>query len=209
VLSVNVGRPQLISNGERTEKSSIRKQAVEGRVAVRGVNIEGDDQADRAVHGGPDKAVYAYAREDTDWWESELGRELPNGMFGENLTTAGIDLSSLRIGDRFRVGTAVLEVSEPRFPCWKLAARFKDPLMVRRFAKALRPGAYFRIAREGELGAGDELTLEERAAHHDVTIGFFARAFLEDRSKLELILAAPISDTWRHWITALAYSSTK
>jgi MOSC domain-containing protein YiiM len=204
VISVNVGRPQLISTGKRTDKSSIRKQPVEGRVAVRGVNLEGDDQADRTVHGGPDKAVYAYAREDTDWWESELGRDLPNGMFGENLTTRGIDLNALKVGERLRIGTALLEVSEPRFPCWKLGARFEDPLMLRRFADAVRPGTYLRIVEEGELGAGDEIVVEH-TPKHDVTIEHFARTYLEEHENLGTLLRAPIADEWRAWI----YSRTK
>lgn len=199
VISVNVGRPQLISTGKRTEKSSIRKQPVDGRVRVEGVNLAGDDQADRSVHGGRHKAVYSYAREDIDWWESELERELPDGVFGENLTTREIELTDLEIGDRVRIGTVLLEVSEPRFPCWKLGARFQDPLMLKRFAKALRPGAYFRIVEPGELGAGDKMKVEQHA-RHDVTIGYFARAYLEDREKLPTLLSAPISNSWREWI---------
>ena len=149
VLSVNVAQIREIPHQGRMVPTGIWKLPVEGRVAVRGVNIEGDEQADRAVHGGPHKAVYAYAREDIDWWQDELGRELPNGVFGENLTVRDLDLGAALIGERWRVGSAVLEVSEPRFPCWKLGVRFDDPKMLKRFAAARRPGTYLRIAEEG------------------------------------------------------------
>src|SRR3982751_3259146 len=132
--------------------SAIGKAPVTGRVRVEGVNVAGDDQADRRVHGGPDKAVYAYAREDEDWWAQQLGRELPPGMFGENLTTEGVDVSGAVIGERWRIGPPLLEVGQPGLPCAKLGIRFGDPLMVRRFGEASRPGAYLRIVTPGELG---------------------------------------------------------
>ena len=180
--------------------TGIWKVPVEGRVAVRGVNIEGDEQADRSVHGGPDKAVYAYGREDTDWWEGELGRELPYGAFGENLTLQGVDVSNALIGERWRIGTVLLEVSEPRFPCWKLGVRFGDPRMLKRFSLALRPGAYLRIAEEGELAAGDAVEIVERP-DHDLTIAGFAHAYLEDRDSLPRLLEVPaVSKMWRDWV---------
>src|SRR4051795_12632757 len=123
LLSVNVGRPRAVATGRRTVSTAIWKHAVEGRVGVRGVNLDGDDQADRTVHGGPDKAVYAYAREDADWWEAELGRAIEAGGFGENLTTEGLSLTDALIGERWAVGTTVLEVCQPRFPCFKLGLR--------------------------------------------------------------------------------------
>ena len=129
--------------------SAIGKAPVEGRVRVEGVNVEGDDQADRRVHGGPDKAVYAYAREDAAFWAGELGRELGPGAFGENLTTEGLDVSGAVVGERWRIGDVELEVCQPRLPCNKLALRMGEPLMVKRFAQASRPGAYLRIAVEG------------------------------------------------------------
>src|SRR3954452_5821954 len=115
LLSVNVGRPRTVPRGAGTARTAIWKAPVAGRVAVRGVNLAGDDQADRRIHGGPDKAVYAYASEDYEWWATELGT-VPPVAFGENLTTAGIDLRDCRVGDRWRVGTTVLEVSQPRTP---------------------------------------------------------------------------------------------
>jgi MOSC domain-containing protein YiiM len=209
--AVNVGTPRPIerSNGS-VETSSIWKEPVSGRVAVRGVNIHGDDQADRRVHGGPDKAVYAYAGEDTDWWESQLGRELGPGTFGENLTLRGVDVTGARIGERWRIGTALFEVTSPRVPCWKLAKKMDDPRFIKRFAQAGRPGAYLRIIEEGELAAGDEVEIVSRP-DADVTVGLFAEAFEHDRSLLSRLLEADaLPDDWRDWIEehAARYSST-
>ena len=180
-------------------KTGIWKRPVEGRVPVRGVNVAGDDQGDRSVHGGPDKAVYAYAREDTDWWERELGCELPDGVFGENLTLRGVDVTGALIGERWRIGSVLLEVAEPRFPCWKLGLRFGDPKMLKRFAAARRPGAYLRIAEEGELGGADEVVVVARPAH-DLTIAAFAHAYLEDHSQLPRLLIPEVSEAWRDWV---------
>ena len=158
VVSVNVGRPQQLSvRRGRPLMSAIGKAPVEGRVRVAGVNVEGDDQADRRVHGGPDKAVYAYAAEDAAFWEAELGRELGPGAFGENLTTEGVDVSGAVVGERWRIGSVELEVCQPRLPCSKLALRLGEPEMVKRFAQASRPGAYLRIVSEGSLAAGDAI----------------------------------------------------
>jgi MOSC domain-containing protein YiiM len=191
LLSVNTGRPQQISvRRGRPLMSAIGKAPVEGRVRVDGVNVAGDDQADRRVHGGPDKAVYAYASEDTAWWEAELGRTLAPGMFGENLTTEGVDVSGAVIGERWQVGTVELEVCQPRLPCAKLGLRFGDPMMVRRFGEARRPGAYLRIVREGEIGAGDTIEVVHRPAH-GVTVRDVSAAILLDESLLARAAAAP------------------
>jgi MOSC domain-containing protein YiiM len=191
VVSVNVGRPaQIASRRGRALMSAIVKAPVSGRVRAAGVNLEGDDQADRRVHGGPDKAVYAYAAEDTAWWEQELGRPLGPGAFGENLTTEGIDVSGAVIGERWRIGTVELEVCQPRQPCAKLGIRFGDPLMLRRFAEASRPGAYLRIVREGELEEGDAVEIGPRPAH-GVTVALVARALLLDDALLARAAAAP------------------
>jgi MOSC domain-containing protein YiiM len=180
VLSVNVALPRQIHvRRGRPIHSAIGKAPVEGRVRVEGVNLVGDDQADRRVHGGPDKAVYAYAIEDVRWWARELGRDLAPGMFGENLTTEGVELTGAVIGERWRVGTTELEVCQPRQPCFKLGLRFGDPLMLRRFAQASRPGAYLRIIREGDLGAGDPVEILSRP-EHGVTIGLVGDAILLD-----------------------------
>ena len=191
LLSVNAGQPvQIGVRGGRPVMSAIGKVPVAGRVRVAGVNLEGDDQADRRVHGGPDKAVYAYAAEDTAWWAEGLRRELGPGAFGENLTVEGVDVTGAVIGERWRVGTVELEVCQPRQPCMKLARRFDDLLMVRRFALASRPGAYLRIVTEGEIGAGDAITVTDRP-EHGITIAHVARAVLLDDSLLESAAAAP------------------
>ena len=137
VASVNVGRPRPVDTGRRVVETAIWKRPVAGRVAVRGVNVDGDDQADRTVHGGPDKAVYAYALEEIRQWEDELGRPLGAAAFGENLTTEGIDVSGALVGERWRIGTTLLEVVQPRLPCFKLGLRMGDPTFVKRFARVV------------------------------------------------------------------------
>jgi MOSC domain-containing protein YiiM len=191
LVSVNVGRPRQVSvRRGRPVMSAIGKAPVSGRVRVAGVNVEGDDQADRLVHGGPDKAVYAYASEDTAWWSARLAREVGPGAFGENLTLEGVDVTGAVIGERWRIGTVELQVCQPRLPCFKLGLRFGDPQMVKLFAQAGRPGAYLRILTEGELGAGDRVDISERPAH-GVTIGTVARAILLDETLLGPAAAAP------------------
>lgn len=179
LMSVNVGRGRQIAISRRGRPviSAIGKSAVAGRLAVRGVNLAGDEQADRRVHGGPDKAIYAYASEDTAWWASVLGHELRPGAFGENLTTLGVEVSGAVIGERWRIGSSELEVCQPRQPCYKLGIAFDDPGMVRRFAQAGRPGAYLRIVQEGELGAGDEVEIIWRP-DHGITIASVSRAII-------------------------------
>ena len=191
LVSVNVGTPQQLSvRCGRPMMSSIYKAPVEGRVRVEGINVGGDRQADRRVHGGPEKAVYAYAREDADWWEDVLGVEIANGMFGENLTLEGVEVSGAVVGERWRIGTVELEVCQPRLPCSKLGIRFGDPRMVKRFAQASRPGAYLRILTEGELAAGDEVEVTHRP-EHGVTIALVSDAVLKDRSLAARVLMAP------------------
>jgi MOSC domain-containing protein YiiM len=213
VEAVNVGTPRPIERSNGTvETSSIWKEPVSGRVAVRGVNVDGDDQADREVHGGPDRAVYAYAGEDTDWWEAEVGRELGAGTFGENLTLRGVDVTGARVGERWRIGSVVLEVTAPRIPCWKLAKKMDDPKFIKRFTHARRPGAYLRIIEEGELGAGDEVEIVHRP-DHDVTLALFVEAYEHDRTQLHRLLDAgeALPDYWSEWIEGQLgrYSSTK
>lgn len=205
IVSVNVGRPTTIGMRRgRPVASAIVKAPVSGRVRAEGVNLVGDEQADRRVHGGPDKAVYAYAREDADWWAGELGAEVPDGAFGENLTTAGVDCTNAVIGERWRVGTTLLEVCQPRVPCFKLGLRFGDPGMLKRFAQASRPGAYLRIVEEGELGAGDAVEVVERPGH-GVTIRLVSDAMLLDETLLAQTLAAPQLPARLHaWIAQRA-----
>ncbi len=203
VLSVNVGLPRAFEYRGRPAKSAIWKSPVAGRVAARGVNLAGDDQADRAAHGGYDKAVYAYAVEDARWWEEREGRPFAAGDFGENLTTEGIAVNDARIGERWRIGTALLEVSEPRIPCWRLGVRMNDAAFIRRFTEALRPGAYLRIMEEGDVGAGDEIRVVERPGQ-GLTVRDVFRIYTRDRGEVEKIAAHPrMSESWRRWAMRL------
>jgi len=201
VLSVNVGRPREVRTERgRSISTAIWKHPVQGRVRVEGVNLAGDDQADRRVHGGPDKAVYAYASEDTAWWEARLGRTLGPGAFGENLTTAGLDPTAAVVGERWAVGSTLLEVRQPRLPCFKLALKMGDPLFVRRFADAMRLGAYLGIVRECELGADDAIEVVARP-DHGVTVGLVAEVYLRDHARAGELLAAPaLPASWRAWV---------
>jgi MOSC domain-containing protein YiiM len=199
VLSVNVGRVREFDYNGRPAKSAIWKSPVAGRIAARGVNLEGDDQADRKAHGGPDKSVYAYAIEDLRWWEEKLGRSLQYGQFGENLTTEGVAVNDALVGERWAIGTGVFEVSEPRIPCWRLGVRMNDQGFVRRFTEALRPGTYLRIVVEGAVGAGDEIRIIERP-EHGLTVRDIFRIYTRDREEVERLLTVPrISESWRGW----------
>ena len=158
VLSVNVALPRTVTWNEREVVTGIFKRPVLGRVMVRELGLEGDDQADLTVHGGVRKAVYAYPSEHYDYWQHELKRELPWGMFGENLTTVGLLEDSVRIGDRFRIGSVNLEVTQPRFPCYKLGIKFGSMEMVQRFQDSGRSGFYLAVRSQGEIAAGDPIT---------------------------------------------------
>jgi MOSC domain-containing protein YiiM len=200
VEAVNVGVPRPVELDGHTVWTAIWKRPVEGRVPLRGVNLRGDDQADRTVHGGPDKAVYAYGAEDTEWWEAELGRPLGPGAFGENLTTRGLPVSGAVIGERWAVGSTLLEVAQPRLPCFKLGLRMGDPRFLKRFAAAARPGAYLRVIREGDLGAGDAIEVVSRPAH-GVTSALVSRALLREPRLLEVAQQAPeLPGELREWM---------
>jgi MOSC domain-containing protein YiiM len=199
VESINVGRPRTVDWHGREVTSGIWKEPVTGRRWLRGVNVDGDDQADRRVHGGPTKAVYAYAAEDYAWWGTELAVALEPGTFGENLTISGVDLADRVVGERWRIGTAVLRVTEPRIPCFKLGMRMGDAEFVHRFAEAARPGTYLAIEIEGELGAGDPIELLDRP-DHDVTIGTVERAYHGHRELRPGLVDVPeLSEAWRNW----------
>jgi len=199
VVSVNVGRIRPVERDGKPATTAIWKTPVSGRVRAEGVNLSGDDQADRTVHGGYDKAVYAYAIEDTRWWESELGRGVGPGGFGENLTLEGLPLVDSVVGERWTAGTAVLEVSEPRLPCWKLGLRMGDALFPRRFTRAARPGTYLRIVEAGDVGAGDDVRVVSRP-DHGLTVGDIWRVYHRDHRDVASLLAVPqLSGSWREW----------
>jgi MOSC domain-containing protein YiiM len=183
VVSVNVGRPAPLATGRRVVQSAIGKAPVEGPVAVRGVNVEGDDQADRSVHGGPDQAVYAYASEDIAFWADVTGLDLGPGAFGENLTLAGLDPSAARIGEHWRIGSVELRVTAPRIPCFKLEARMGVRGFQKQFLHSGRPGAYLAIEQEGVLQAGDAIEIVHRPAH-EVTPRLLVETMWLDRTRL-------------------------
>ena len=164
LISVNVGLPRVVlSHGEKVV-TGIFKEPVAGRVTLRTLNLDGDRQADLAVHGGPSKAVYAYPSEHYEYWRHELAEvKLPWGMFGENFTTAGLFETELNIGDKFRVGSAVVMATEPRMPCYKLGIKFGRSDIVKRFLASERTGFYFAVLQEGEVGMGDPMELIERS----------------------------------------------
>jgi MOSC domain-containing protein YiiM len=198
VLSVNVGTIREVSWRGHVVTTAIWKHPVEGRIAIRGVNLDGDDQADREVHGGPDKAVYAYAREDYDAWRDRHDVDTEPGLFGENLTVEGIDLAHAIVGERWSVGSAILEVAQPRLPCFKLGIRMDDPRFPKRFQAEGRMGAYLRILREGDVGAGDAITIVSRP-DHGVTLADMVGA-LHDPEKQQVLARVPnLPAFWRRF----------
>lgn len=180
VLSVQVGSPRTVRWHGKTVETGIWKEPVAGRVAVARHNLAGDRQADLSVHGGPDKAVYAYPAEHYAWWREQLPDvELRWGAFGENLTVEGLREDRVAIGDRFRIGTAEFMVTQPRMPCFKLGIKFDRPQIVKEFLRSERSGFYFAIVREGELGAGDPIELVQHA-DASLTVTDVVRLYVAD-----------------------------
>jgi MOSC domain-containing protein YiiM len=207
VVSVNVGEPRQVESRGRRVLTGIFKSPVAGAVPIRRANLDGDRQADLTVHGGPDKAVYAYPAEHYEYWAGELGRALEWGAFGENLTFEGLPLENeIAIGDRIRAGTAELVVVQPRLPCFKLGLRFGDPGMVKRFLRADRTGYYLRVDREGEVSAGDAAVV---VARHPagVPVSEITRLYARDRDDadgLRRVLAVDaLPDNWRPYFEEL------
>lgn len=189
VESVNVGRTVDVPWGQ-LRRSAIDKRPVTGPVHVHRLGLEGDDVADQLNHGGPDQAVYAYAGEDLDAWGAELGRELSPGLFGENLTTRGIDLTEARAGDRWRVGGALLEICGVRIPCSVFQGFLGERQWVRRFTQAQAPGPYLRVVEEGSVAAGDTIEVVERR-DHDITVGLVFRALTTERALVPVLAGEP------------------
>ena len=201
IISVNVGMPREVEWKGHQVLTGIFKEPIEGRVRVRTLNLDGDGQADLNVHGGATKAVYVYPSEHYRFWREELeGRELPWGMFGENLTTSGLDEETVRIGDRFRIGTAEFQVTEPRMPCAKLGLRFGREDILKRFLVSGRSGFYLSVLCEGDVGAGDaieEIHREENTVRVlDVTLGYS-----KERNNRELLQrlaeTEKLPESWR------------
>jgi MOSC domain-containing protein YiiM len=199
VVSVNVGTPREVGYRGNTVRTAIWKDPVAGPVKVGGHKVEGDEQGNPEVHGGPDKAVYAYAAEDYEWWGAGLGRDLGPGTFGENLTLRGIDVSHALVGERWRVGGALLEVAQPRIPRIKRGMRMGSQRFPSRFAAAGRPGAYLRILAEGEVAAGDPAEVVHRPGH-DLSVAEVSRIYHDDHAGAARLLQVPeLAATWRPW----------
>lgn len=201
LISVNVGVPQLVMSHGEPVSTGIFKAPVSGRVMLRTLNLDGDRQADLSVHGGPSKAVYGYPSEHYEYWKKELpDMELPWGMFGENFTTEGLFESDLNIGDRFRIGTALVMITEPRLPCYKLGLKFGRSDIIRRFLASERTGFYFAVLQEGELGAGD-LIEPMPESKSGVRVSDITRLYVRDKHNVELLRRAvevdALPESWR------------
>jgi MOSC domain-containing protein YiiM len=200
ITSVNVGTPQQITVPYGMVLTAIFKSPVEGRVSVKYHNIEGDRQADLTVHGGPKKAVYAYPSEHYAYWHEKLpDMELPPGVFGENLTTTGLLETEVFIGDRYRFGSAVLEVTQPRMPCFKLGIRFDRADMVKLFWQSKKSGIYFSITEEGDLAAGDRIECIERA-QDSIAVADVVRLYMREEHSQEVLqqaLRSSLSGSWK------------
>jgi MOSC domain-containing protein YiiM len=204
LVSVNVGRPREVDWHGRMVRTSIWKSPVRGLVRVNSLNLEGDEQSDLSVHGGPEKAVYAYPREHYEYWRRELqATDLAWGAFGENFTTEGLLEPEIRIGDRIRAGSAEFLVTQPRMPCFKLGIRFGRDDMVKRFLRSGRSGFYLAVVREGDVGTGDSLEFAGRD-EHGVTVADIASLYARDQDNEELLRRAvdvpALPDSWKGYL---------
>ena len=208
LLSLNVGLPRQVRFQGELVTTGIFKEPVQGSVRLRKLNLEGDKQADLKVHGGVDKAVYAYAGEHYDYWRQELPEmSLPWGMFGENFTTEGMFEESVNIGDQFKVGTANLIATQPRMPCYKLGVKFGSMDMIKRFLASGLTGVYFKVMKEGELEQGDEIKLIKKD-ENSVTVKDIVRIYTIDKDDIQTIERAikikDLPNGWRyHFIKQL------
>ena len=206
VLSVNITATILEGEWIATEvQTGIDKRPISGAVRFENEQVHGDVIGDKSAHGGYDQAVYAYAREDADWWEQQIALTIENGRFGENLTTQGIDVSAAVIGERWRVGSVILEVSQPRIPCRTFAGFWKRPTLIKEFMAAGKPGTYLRIIQEGEITAGDEIEIIHLPSH-GITIADVYAAKNGERSKVEEIaLVKELSPQYQEWAQSLRH----
>jgi MOSC domain-containing protein YiiM len=203
IISVNIGLPREVKWKGKTVRTGIFKQPVKDRVMLRSLNLDGDGQADLTVHGGLEKAVYVYPFEHYDYWQSELpDTELTLGNFGENFTTTGLREEELNIGDRFRIGTVKLMVTQPRLPCYKLGIRFGRADMVKRFLASRRTGFYFSVLQEGEVGTGDTLELVSRD-DNNITVADITQLYTHEQTNPELLhraaQLAALPESWRNY----------
>jgi len=203
VLSLNVSLPRLVEHNGEPVATGIFKEPVSGPVMLRTLNLDGDRQADLSVHGGPQKAVYAYPSEHYAFWRQGLpDMKLPPGMFGENLTTEGLLDESVNVGDCFRVGKAELVATQPRLPCYKLGIKFGRPDIIKRFLQSRRTGFYFAVRKEGEVQAGDEIELISRDPNH-ISIPDIVRLYAFEKDDLETMRRAikvpALPQSWREY----------
>lgn len=208
LISLQVGLPQIVPGHDGDVATGIFKHAVDGRIEMRSLNLDGDRQADLTVHGGQDKAVYGYPSEHYPFWKTQLpGIDLPWGSFGENLTTAGLDEKTVHIGDRFAVGGAEVVITQPRLPCFKLNLKFGREDMVKRFLASHRSGFYFRVLREGEVGAGDEI-VRIHLDENRVTVRDIVGLYLGENTSRELreraLRVEYLAEVWRDDLTQQA-----
>lgn len=203
IISVNVGLPRLVLRNGEPVSTGIFKEPVAGRVMVRTLNLDGDRQSDLSVHGGPEKAVYGYPSEHYDFWKRELpDMDLPWAIFGENFTTTGLFETEINIGDKFRVGTTEVMVTQPRMPCYKLGIRFGRTDIIKRFLASERTGFYLSVLKEGEVGAGDQFELIEKNAS-GVRVVDVTRLYSSDKENVDLLRRAiateALPDNWREY----------
>jgi len=201
IISLNVGLPRLVLRDGEPVSTGIFKEPIAGRVMMRTLNLDGDRQADLSVHGGPSKAVYVYPAEHYDFWKRELPEmDLPWGMFGENFTTTGLLEKEINIGDKFRIGTAEVMVTQPRMPCYKLGLKFGRPDIIKRFLQSERTGFYLAVLKEGEVGVGDEFEPLARDAH-DVRVSDITRLYTREKHNETLLRRAieveALPESWR------------
>ena len=201
IISTTVGRPRLVMRNGEPVSTGIFKEPVAGRLMMRTLNLDGDRQADLSVHGGPEKAVYVYPSEHYAFWKQELPEmELPWGMFGENFTTEGLFETEVHIGDKFRVGSAEVMVTQPRMPCYKLGIRFNRTDIIKRFLKSERSGFYLSVLKEGEVGTGDEFELIEKN-ESGVRVVDVTRLYSSDKGNVALMRRAiateALPESWR------------
>lgn len=205
VLSINI--TSIVHQGEWTGsegRTGIDKRSVVGSVEFKNNGVAGDRIIDTNVHGGYDQAVYAYAREDALWWEKEIGEEIPAGRFGENLTTEGIDVNAALVGEQWKIGSVILEVSQPRIPCRVFAGFWKRATLIKDFTQAGRPGAYLRIIQEGTAQAGDAIEVIYKP-DHSVSIGDLFSAKSGERAKINEIKVVPqLSQGFKEWAEKIA-----
>src|SRR4051794_1276482 len=203
VISLNVGLPREVEWRGQTVRTSIFKSPVDRRLQVTKLNVAGDEQSDLSVHAGIDKAVYVYPSEHYEYWRGEYPQmELPWGMFGENLTIKGLLEENVRIGDRFRVGSAEFVVTQPRMPCFKLGIRFGRPDILKRFLRSGLTGFYLAVTLEGEVGAGDSIEFIEQA-DGGLTVADVVNLYMADAENQELLRRATqttgLPETWRDY----------